>query len=53
MIKEFQIVQSGVEEGVDLGIESKILLLSIWCQSGEFFYCSMLCKWMTSLVDST
>jgi hypothetical protein len=55
MTKEFGIPEIGVEEGVDTGFGIKdSLYFSIWCYSGGgSFHRSILCKWTTSLLDST
>jgi hypothetical protein len=53
MTKEFEIAKLGVEEGVDQGSRIEDSLLPMWCYRGELFYCSMLCKWTTSLANST
>ena len=51
MAKEFEIVEIGVGEGVDLRFGIKD------CQTGliggELFYRSMFCKWTTTLANST
>ena len=52
--KEFKIANIGVKEGVDLGSKIKDSLLpNLVLYGGMFFYCSMLCKWTTSFVEST
>jgi hypothetical protein len=51
--KEFEIIEIGVEEDVDLGSGMKDSILSIVVLQGEAFYCSKLWKWTTSLADST
>ena len=37
MAKEFEIIEMGVEEGVDLGPESKVLYFPMWCYKGDLF----------------
>jgi hypothetical protein len=51
--KELESVETGVEEGVDLGFGIKDFLLQIWCYEGGLFYRSMLCKWTISLAYTT
>ena len=51
--KEFEIVESGVEEGLDLGSKIKGTMLPLWCYRGKLFHHSMLCKWMTLVANST
>ena len=52
-MKTIEITEIGIEEGVDLGSEIKDCLLPNMALYGKLFYYSMLCKWTTSLVDST
>jgi hypothetical protein len=35
--KEFEIAEIGVEEGIDLDLESKILYSPMWCYGGNYF----------------
>ena len=49
--KKFEIVEIGVGEGVDLKLRNQ--RFPIWSNRGELFYCSISCKWTTTLANST
>jgi hypothetical protein len=51
-IKEFEIVEIGVEGGVDRGYGTNGSLLPSVVYEGDLFYRSMLCKWTTSITNS-
>ena len=57
MTKEFETIEIGVAEGIDLGSIIKDSLLPNVVLGGggggwKLFYHSMVCKWTTSIVDS-
>jgi hypothetical protein len=52
MSKECEINEIRVKEGVDLCSGIKILYFPMWCNKGDLFHRSMLCKWTTSLAYS-
>ena len=51
--KGFEIIEIGVEEGIDLGSRIKDSMLFNLVLQGKSFFRLMLCKWMMSLANST